>query len=111
MAKAPTLVNAFVAVSGQFGGTRFTGGERQVLLLSNAVANRCAWAVAFHSTMALKEGVEPGDVDAVRHPFTARCGGCCATMSRSRRSCSTGTGHGGLPLVIAQPLASCGRVT
>lgn len=66
MANAPALVNSFVAVFGQFGGTRFTGGERQVLLLSNAVANRCTWAVAFHSTMALKEGVDPGDVDAIR---------------------------------------------
>src|SRR4029453_19110673 len=39
----------------------------QILLLSNAVANSSAWAVAFHSTMALKEGVDPHDVDAVRH--------------------------------------------
>ena len=40
--------------------------RKQVLLLSNAVANRCAWAVAFHSTLALKEGVAAADVRAIR---------------------------------------------
>jgi alkylhydroperoxidase family enzyme len=67
MANSPPLVNAFVAASGQFGGASFTGGERQVLLLTNAVANTCTWAVAFHSTMALKEGIATADVDAIRH--------------------------------------------
>jgi uncharacterized peroxidase-related enzyme len=66
MANSPALVNTFVAAFGQFGATTFTGGERQVLLLSNAVANRCSWAVAFHSTMALREGVDAGDVEAIR---------------------------------------------
>jgi len=28
----------------------------QTLLLTNAVTNACAWAVAFHSVLALKEG-------------------------------------------------------
>jgi len=66
MANAPSLVNSFVAAFGQFGGGGFTGAERQVLLLSNAVANRCAWAVAFHSTAALAEGVPSADVEAIR---------------------------------------------
>jgi alkylhydroperoxidase family enzyme len=66
MASSPPLVNAFVAAFGRFAAGSFTGGERQVLLLSNAVANACAWAVAFHSTMALKEGVAPADVEAIR---------------------------------------------
>jgi len=67
MANSPPLVNSFVAAFGQFAGGTLGGGERQILLLSNAVANSSAWAVAFHSTMALKEGVDPHDVDAVRH--------------------------------------------
>ena len=66
MANSPPLVNTFVAAVGQFGGARFTEGERQVLLLSNAVANTCSWAVAFHSTMALKAGIAAADVDAIR---------------------------------------------
>jgi AhpD family alkylhydroperoxidase len=66
MAGSPPLLNSFVAAFGQFAGGTFTGGERQVLLLSNAVANGCEWAVAFHSTLALKEGIEPPAVEAVR---------------------------------------------
>jgi alkylhydroperoxidase family enzyme len=66
MANCPPLLNTFVAGFGQFAGAGFTGAERQVLLLSNAVANRSPWAVAFHSTLALKEGVTADDVAAVR---------------------------------------------
>jgi len=66
MANSPPLINSFVAAFGQFGAGTFSGAERQTLLLSNAVANPCAWAVAFHSTLALREGVDAADVDAVR---------------------------------------------
>jgi alkylhydroperoxidase family enzyme len=66
MANSPPLLNSFVAAFGQFAGGGFTGGERQTLLLTNAVANGSAWPVAFHSTLALKEGVDPADVAAVR---------------------------------------------
>jgi alkylhydroperoxidase family enzyme len=66
MANSPALVSSFVAAFGQFSGGTFSAGERQVLLLTNAVTNSSPWAVAFHSTMALKEGVDPRDVDAVR---------------------------------------------
>jgi len=66
MAESPTLVNGFVGALVNFIGGSFTGGERQVLLLTNAVTNRCAWAVAFHSTAALKEGVGSAEVEAIR---------------------------------------------
>src|SRR5262249_4113972 len=66
MATSPTLVNGFVAAFGNFHGGSFTGAEKQVLLLTNAIANRCEWAVAFHSTMALGQGVAPSDVQAIR---------------------------------------------
>jgi AhpD family alkylhydroperoxidase len=66
MASSPSLVNTFVAAQGQFAGETFTGGERQVLLLTNAVTNECSWAVAFHSAMALKQGVAAVEVDAIR---------------------------------------------
>ncbi|MFI5891703.1 carboxymuconolactone decarboxylase family protein [Actinoplanes sp. NPDC051513] len=66
MANAPSLISTFVAAFGQLGGAGFTDGERQVLLLSNAVANRCAWAVAFHSTLALAQGVPAAEVEAIR---------------------------------------------
>jgi uncharacterized peroxidase-related enzyme len=67
MANSLPLVNAFFAAFGHFRGTStFTPGERQVLLLSNAVANNCAWAVAFHSMEALHDGVGQAEVDAIR---------------------------------------------
>lgn len=66
MAESPTLVNGFVGAFGNFHSGTFSGAEKQVLLLTNAVANRSAWAVAFHSTMAHKEGVVPAAVQAIR---------------------------------------------
>lgn len=92
MANSPPLVNSFVAAFGQFARGTFTGGERQILLLTNAVANNCAWAVAFHSTLALKEGVDAADVDAVRRaqvPVDARL----AALSTLTRSLVDKRGH------------------
>jgi uncharacterized peroxidase-related enzyme len=67
MASSPALLNSFFSAFGHFrGGGTFTPAERQVLLLSNAVANDCAWAVAFHSLEALADGVTPAAVDAIR---------------------------------------------
>lgn len=66
MAESPVLLGGFVGAFGNFHGGSFSGAQKQVLLLSNAVANTCPWAVAFHSTLALEEGVDPGDVRAIR---------------------------------------------
>ncbi len=66
MAESPTLVNGFVGALVNFIGGSFTGGQRQVILLTSAVTNQCAWAVAFHSTAALGEGVPATDIEAIR---------------------------------------------
>ena len=66
MAESPTLINGFVGAFGNFHGGTFSGPQKQVLLLTNAVTNTCAWAVAFHSTLALREGVDADDVGAIR---------------------------------------------
>ena len=67
MASSPALLNSFFSAFGHFrGGGTFGPDERQVLLLSNAVANGCDWAVAFHSLEALADGVEPAVVYALR---------------------------------------------
>lgn len=66
MAESPTLANGFVGVFANFHGGSFSGQQKQVLLLTNAVANTCVWAIAFHSTMALKEGIEARDINAIR---------------------------------------------
>lgn len=66
MAESPTLVNGFVGALVNFIDGSFTGGQRQVILLASAVTNRCVWAVAFHSTAALGEGVPASDIEAIR---------------------------------------------
>jgi AhpD family alkylhydroperoxidase len=66
MATSPVLINSLVGLFGRVHGGSFTEAQIQTLLLTNAVTNACAWAVAFHTTLALKEGLTPADVDAIR---------------------------------------------
>jgi len=92
MAESPVLLNGFVGAFGNFHGGRFSSAERQVLLLTNAVGNRCAWAVAFHSAMALKEGVAPPEVAAIREgrlPAEPRL----AALSGASRALQEKRGH------------------
>jgi AhpD family alkylhydroperoxidase len=66
IANSPVLAKIFVPLfEGVHAGT-FTEAEIQTLLLTNAVTNSCAWAVAFHSYLALKAGLSPADVQAIR---------------------------------------------
>ncbi|WP_329048779.1 carboxymuconolactone decarboxylase family protein [Amycolatopsis sp. NBC_01488] len=67
MANSPALLNSFFSAFGHFrGGGTFSPAERQVLLLSNAVANASEWATAFHTLEALADGVAPDVVEAIR---------------------------------------------
>ncbi len=66
MSSSPVLIQGFVGLFQNVHGGTFPEAEIQVLLLTNAVANRCAWAVAFHTALALKEGVADADVAAIR---------------------------------------------
>ena len=66
MATSPVLVDSLVALFGKVHGGSFTEAQVQTLLLTNAVTNRCSWAVAFHTGLALKEGLDQADVQAIR---------------------------------------------
>jgi AhpD family alkylhydroperoxidase len=66
MATLPVLINSLVGLFGRVHGGSFSEAQIQTLLLTNAVTNACAWAVAFHSALALKEGLDPRDVEAIR---------------------------------------------
>ena len=66
MATSPVLVNSLVGLFGRVHGGSFTEAQVQVVLLTDAVTNASPWAVAFHTALALKEGLEPADVDAMR---------------------------------------------
>lgn len=70
MSTSPVLIRSLVGLFQQVHGGNFSEKQIQVLLLTNAVTNACAWAVAFHTALALKEGVESGDVQAIRERRT-----------------------------------------
>ena len=67
IATSPVLINSLVGLFGNVHGASFTEAQVQIVLLTDAVTNRSAWAVAFHTTLALKEGIDPADVQAIRN--------------------------------------------
>jgi AhpD family alkylhydroperoxidase len=70
MSTSPVLIDSLVALFQKVHGGNFSEEQIQVLLLTNAVTNACAWAVAFHTALALKESVDPADVQAIRERRT-----------------------------------------
>jgi AhpD family alkylhydroperoxidase len=72
MSTSPVLIGSLVGLFQKVHGGSFSEAQIQVLLLTNAVTNSCAWAVAFHTALALKAGVEPADVQAIRGRHTPR---------------------------------------
>lgn len=66
MSTSPVLINCLAAVFGNVHGGRFSEQQIQILLLTNAVTNGCEWAVAFHTSLALQQGVSIEDVAAIR---------------------------------------------
>ncbi|MFL9870907.1 carboxymuconolactone decarboxylase family protein [Paraburkholderia megapolitana] len=66
IAGSPRLINGLVVVFQQAHSGIFTEAEVQTLLLTNAVTNAATWPVAFHSFLALKEGLSEVDVQAIR---------------------------------------------
>ena len=78
---------------GSFHGSAFTEAEKQTLLLTNAVALKCTWTTAFHATLALKTGVMPEDVAAIR-AGRAPAERKLAALSALARTLIDGKGHG-----------------
>ena len=66
MSTSPVLINSLVGLFQNVHGGSFTEAQVQTILLTDAVTNGCAWAVAFHTALALKEGLDPADVEAIR---------------------------------------------
>jgi alkylhydroperoxidase family enzyme len=66
MSGSPKLINGLVGVFQQVHTGSFSEAQIQTLLLTNAVTNGSTWAVAFHTFLALKEGLDPSDVQAIR---------------------------------------------
>ena len=66
IANSPKLVTALVGVFQQVHSSSLTEQEIQIVLLTDAVANSSAYAVAFHTALALQQGVSSEETDAVR---------------------------------------------
>ena len=66
MATSPVLLDSLLDLFGRVHGGSFTEPQIQILLLTNAVTNDCSWAVAFHSFLALQQGIDPGEVERIR---------------------------------------------
>lgn len=66
MSTSPVLIGSLVGLFGKVHGGSFTEPQIQVVLLTNAVANTCGWAVAFHSALAEQAGIDPAEVEAIR---------------------------------------------
>ena len=66
MATSPVLIDSLVGLFGNVHGGSFTEAQIQTVLLTDAVTNASTWAVAFHTALALKEGIDPADVEAIR---------------------------------------------
>jgi alkylhydroperoxidase family enzyme len=66
IANSPALADSLLGVFQNVHGGSFAEAENQILLLTNAVTNSSSWAVAFHTALALKQGIDPADVQAIR---------------------------------------------
>ena len=90
MAESPALLNGFLALRRLYAQTGFSGVEIQVLALTSAFENRCSWCLAFHTAMALKEGLDREAVEALRRgeapadPRLAALSQFARTMMRNR---------------------------
>lgn len=66
MAESPDPLAGYNAVSGQFNASSLPRAAKQVVLINASAANDCRYCVAAHSTMALRAGLEPSTVEALR---------------------------------------------
>jgi AhpD family alkylhydroperoxidase len=92
MAGSPVLLKGFIGLFQNVHAGTFDEAEIQVLLLTNAVTNDCRWAVAFHTHLALANGVAVADVAAIRArrvPAAPRHG----ALSSAARSLIENRGH------------------
>jgi alkylhydroperoxidase family enzyme len=66
ISNSPKLVTALVGVFQQVHSSSLTEQEIQIVLLTDAVANSSEYAVAFHTALALQQGVSSEETGAVR---------------------------------------------
>ena len=85
MALSPVLIKAFVPIFDQVHGGSFSEQQIQTVLLTDAVTNASSWAVALHTALGLKAGLNAADVEAIRagrSPSDKRLG-ALSTLART----------------------------
>lgn len=70
MAEAPTLLEAYLQVSGIFARSSLTTTEQQVVLLAASRANQCEYCMGAHSVLADMAEVPVEITDAIRNDRT-----------------------------------------
>ena len=66
IANSPKLINALVGVFQQVHSSSLAEPEIQIVLLTDAVVNSSEYAVAFHTALALQQGVSREETNAIR---------------------------------------------
>ena len=72
IANSPKLVTALVGVFQQVHSSSLTEQEIQIVLLTDAVANSSAYAVAMHTALAHAQSVSPEETAAIRERLTPK---------------------------------------
>ena len=66
IANSPKLINSLVGLFGQVHSPGLTEAENQIVLLTDAVTNSSTYAVAFHTALALQQGISSEEITAIR---------------------------------------------
>lgn len=66
IANSPKLINSLVGLFGQVHSPGLSEAENQIVLLTDAVTNSSTYAVAFHTTLALQQGISAEETTAIR---------------------------------------------
>jgi alkylhydroperoxidase family enzyme len=66
IANSPKLIKALVGLFAQVHSPGLSEAENQIVLLTDAVTNSSAYAVAFHTALALQQGIGSEETSAIR---------------------------------------------
>ena len=66
IANSPKLINSLVGLFGQVHSPGLSEAENQIVLLTDAVTNSSTYAVAFHTALALQQGISSEVTTAIR---------------------------------------------
>jgi AhpD family alkylhydroperoxidase len=67
MASSPSLLKSYSSMWDEFENTNLTPIERQIVYQTANFENTCNYCVPWHSLLARKAGMNPGDIEALRN--------------------------------------------